>query len=226
MKLQNYSLETVMDFDVSDVWTLVCENPIQFSQLTQEAYSQAKGLVGNWTLWGEKPLDFGKTVVYLADYNSVNITDKKSANLLMDVLKRLAFDENHTVATHQLLSEIYGYIHQLSLDVDFPTAVDDIDLTQLLKSVNISFLDDAENLFERLTDYVTLLSKLTVTKVLMCVNLRSYLTRNQLEMFYEHCMRCDINLVCLESYFKETIKGEKLFVCDEDLCEFFVNKIR
>lgn len=221
MKLQHYNLENVIDFDESAVWTLVCDNSRQFAQLTLDFSGPSGRNNDGWKLYDGKQLDIAKYVMYLVDFHNVSINDKKSSNILQDTLKQMAFDESHTIVTHEILSKITGYLNELAADVDFPTRVSDVDFGTILKSVNVSFLDEAENLYEKLLDYVTLLSRLTVTKLLVCVNLRSYLDSNELEMFFKHCEQNGLNLLCIENRYKVKLNCEKILFSDEDMCEFF-----
>lgn len=223
MKLTHYSLENSIDFDESEVWTLVCDNSRQFAQLTHDFCVLLGRGDDGWNLYDGKQLDIAKYVMYLVDFHNVSINDKKSSNILQDKLKQIAFDEEHTIITHEVLSKITGYLNELVADVDFPTRVSDVDLGVVFKSVTVSFLDESENLCEKLMDYVTLLSRLTVIKVLVCVNLRSYLELSELELFFNHCEQSGIKLLCIENRYKIKLNCEKILYSDEDMCEFFPN---
>lgn len=221
MILKHYNLENEISFDDNAIWTLVCESPRQFSQLTHDFCVPSKQRDDGWALYDGKRLDVDKYVECLVDFHNTNINDKKSAGILLDKLKQLAFDEKHTVITHEVLSKLTSYLTELSIDLDFPTRVNEMDFGTILKSVSVSFLDEAENLCEKLMDYVTLLSRLTIIKLLVCVNLRSYLANNELESFFHHCEQCGIYLLCIESHCKEKLSCEKVLFSDEDMCEFF-----
>ncbi len=225
MKLLHYKLENAIDFDQSDVWTLVCENPTHFAELSEELYRQTKGGQGGWTLLNDKNSDLSKIAVTLIDYFALSLSDKKAANLLQEQLKKLAFDENHTVATHEIIAALQKYFFELVADIDYPTSVGEADFSQISKMVSVSFCDEADNLFQKLCDYVTLISRLTPLKLLVCLNLRSYLNEQQLELFYRHCMQNGINLLCMENHYNQVCSDERVLVCDSDLCEFFPRNV-
>lgn len=221
MKLNHYKLENGIDFELSDVWTLVCERPSHFAELVGDIYKQAKGQQGGWTLCGEKSIDVSKAAVVVTDYFGLSMSDKKAANLLQEQLKKLAYDENHTVATHEIIAALQRYFYALTADIDYPTVVGEADFAQISKMVSVSFSEESTDLFQKLCDYVTLLSRLTFLRLLVCVNLRSYLDYEQLNLFFLHCMRNGINLLCVESKYTEISPNERMLVCDGDLCEFF-----
>ena len=222
MKLASYDLENEIDFDISDVWTLVCENPHQFVRLAEGIFRQTKGEDGFWRLYDNgRCVDISKLAIFVCDFFSVSLTDKKATNLLQDQIKKLAFDENHTVSTHEILSALDKYVHLLCEDIDYPTSVGEVEFSQIVKIISVAFLDEAQNIMERLADYVTLISRLTPTKLLVCVNLHSYLTEEELHEFFVHCIDCGVCLLCIESFFKKILPEERVLVCDNDLCEFF-----
>ena len=223
MKLQHYSLENCVDFALSPIWTLVCENTQQFCELTGDMYRQTHQGEGKWGLFDGKQLDISKRLCYISDYHSLSFADKKASNLLQDKLQALAFSEDYTIATHEILSQLTRFAQRLAEDLDFPTSVKDPDVATLLKMVGVSLLDESNNLCEKLVDYVTLLSRLTVTNVVVCVNLRSYLSDTEQEQLFAHCMQCDINLLCIESFYRQRLQGECILVSDADLCEFYPN---
>lgn len=225
MKLVNFNLENEIDFEISRIWTLVCENPKQFCMLTADLVKQVDGVEGDWRLVDVKSSTFAKSVVYIADYHNISLNDKKANSLLQDKLKSLAFDEAHTVATHEIISALDKYARLLSFDIDVPVSVGEVDFAQICKMIGICCLDDANNVLERLVDYTTLLSRLTATRLIVCVNLRSYLCLDELVKYYEHCMQNDINLLCIENSLRATVLHEKVLLCDEDLCEIFPRNI-
>lgn len=224
MKLIHYNLENQIDFDINSIWTLVCESPSQFTLLTQDMYNQTRSKQGNWILLNDsKELDIGKYTIYLADYHSISLNDKKAAAILQDNLKKLAYDDNHIVATNEILTSLNKYFVELTQDVDCPTVIRDADTATLFKIVAVAFLEEYDNLFEKLVDYATLLYRLTNIKIMVCINLRSYFTDEQMRKFFDCCKQCDINLLCIENYYKGKIDNEKTLCCDMDLCEFYLN---
>lgn len=221
MKLVNYNLENPIDFDVSPVWSLICESPRQFCLLTEALYRQASGQDGDWHLVSAKSTNLGKALVCVANYYGVSVNDKKATALLQDKIKNIAFDELHSAATHEIISALDKYARLLSLDLDVPVEVSDVDFSQIGKIISIAMLDESTNMLERLVDYATLLSRLTSIEILVCFNLRSYLDVTDLEKFFSHCVNCGLNVLCVDSFFDKAAPNEKILICDKDLCEYF-----
>lgn len=224
MKLQHYSLENPIDFEKSSIWTLVCENPTLFWTLINDFANQTDGDDGKWVLADIKEMDISKNALLVTDYHGLGLNDKKSGNMLQQKLKSLAFDENHTPKTYEISSQITKYLHELAQDIDFPICVNDVDFAVILKCVSVAFLEEYDNLCEKLMDFATLVSRLTSIRVLVFVNLRSYLQKEQLQSLFRHCNLCNINVLCVENNYKFVLPEEKILLCDDDLCEIFPNE--
>ena len=225
MKLVKYDLENAIDFERCPVWTLVCESPHRFCNLAQSIYAQINGADGDWQLLDVHKETLAKNAAYVVDYFGIELNDKKASNALQDKLKNIAFDELHTVATHEIIAALDRYAKLLSLDVDVPVTVGDVDFAQISKIISFAILSEGDSVLDRLVDYVTLISKLTPVKLVVCVHLSSYLEQNELQQFFRHCMQCDVCLLCLETHLTHILPEERVLVCDRDLCEYFPDKV-
>lgn len=225
MKLVNYNLENSIDFDRCPVWTLVCESAHEFCKLAQSMYAQIDGADGDWRLVDAHNATLSKTAVYIVDYFGIELNDKKASNALQEKIKNIAFDELHTVATHEIIAALDKYTKLLSLDVDVPVAVGDVDFAQISKIISVAVLSEGDSVLDRLVDYVTLVSKLTSVKIIVCAHLSSYLEPDELQQFFKHCMQCDVYLLCLETHLTHVLTDETVLVCDKDLCEYFPQKV-
>ena len=56
-------------------------------------------------------------------------------------------------------------------------------------------------------------------RVLVFVNLRSYLTDEQIQELMEEALRQQIYVVLVENSQKNCIEGEKRYIIDKDMCE-------
>lgn len=221
MKLINYCLENAIYFgDTTNV--LVVQNPTTFCKLLQQLYLQCNGLLGEWGLYQDKELPLSKHAVLLVDYFSVEVDDKKTLSKVVDRLKTIAMQAEYYQETCALLSAVNKYLQSVATEVDLPLSVEEMDVSQLLKSVSISLCKEKTSLLDKLVDFVSVLSALTTTKLLVCVNLKSYLTATQLSSFYLHCQHNSIYLLLIENAIYDKIEGETVLVCDEDMCEYYL----
>ncbi|MBR6669871.1 MAG: type II-A CRISPR-associated protein Csn2 [Ruminococcus sp.] len=61
-------------------------------------------------------------------------------------------------------------------------------------------------------------NKLKQTKLFITVNLRSYLTKDQIEKLFESVLLKKINWICIESAEHERLKNEDVIIIDKDMC--------
>ena len=114
-----------------------------------------------------------------------------------------------------LIASNYDYDFSYNLDVN----LSDIFKMQSLKP-NIS----DENWLESLLDFLLLIKKYTSTKIFVLLNLHSYFSESEIEIFYQEIIYSHIPLLVLEgSYNFNKSKYENVRVIDSDLCEIIEN---
>ena len=75
-----------------------------------------------------------------------------------------------------------------------------------------------ENYFERIIRYVKIVVSILHIRVLVFVNLRSYLTDEQIQELMEEALRQQIYVVLVENSQKNCIEGGKRYIIDKDMC--------
>lgn len=71
---------------------------------------------------------------------------------------------------------------------------------------------------ERIVEYMKLLQSLCKIKVLFLVNIKLYLTDEQMILLYREAEYINLQLVLIEHIMKSTIFEEKVVVIDKDDC--------
>ncbi len=222
MKLTNFALENPVYIEDDKAFVLVAEDPAFFTSLTGALYSQCNGKDGDWILSQGKEIALSKNAVVISDYFSLNINDRKLLSRVAEQLKSVALSENNVESTYNILNAVSLYLQGLTADTDYPVVVGDVEVSQLLKAVDISFENAECDLTGKLTDYVSVFSNLMAVKLLICVNLKSYLTAAQLNEFYMHCFNNGMKLLLIENAVREKQANETVLVSDCDLCEYFL----
>lgn len=90
---------------------------------------------------------------------------------------------------------------------------------QLVDVLNQEVLIDGKNYFERIIRYVKIVVSILHIRVLVFVNLRSYLTDEQIQELMEEALRQQIYVVLVENSQKNCIEGGKRYIIDKDMCE-------
>lgn len=100
-------------------------------------------------------------------------------------------------AAHKLREEVSCLGLRLQSDYEFAL---EWDLGRFLKAFDFSVDEDsADSLLENLIKFVKFASDIHCHQVVLFMNLKSFLEKNELEEFYREAFFCDLNILLLES---------------------------
>lgn len=78
-------------------------------------------------------------------------------------------------------------------------------------------------MLKKLVLFINVLVELIDLKCLVILNLQEYLSKEDVELFYEHCRSREVAVLTLQTRHKYDFKDEQLIIIDKDLCEIFAN---
>ena len=99
---------------------------------------------------------------------------------------------------------------------------EDTGFSEILKAFNVKFEENTGSFLENLVEYIKILIAFSSVKCLFFVNLKSYLSEEELKMFYKEMQLSDISILLIEDCQREKIEDEKILIIDKDLCEIVV----
>ncbi|MCM1088022.1 MAG: type II-A CRISPR-associated protein Csn2 [Muribaculaceae bacterium] len=221
MKLVHKDLKKQIVFGNSQSYEWVIESPEFFAEYVQELYVQSEGGDGNFILSEEdKEIDIGKYVEVIINPFSVNINDKKVLNKLYAELTELAYAEDMYLLTQDIKGKIQTYFLQLEhLSPYILTMDSEIDITAILKGTGVKIDNYADNFFENLEIYIQILSVLLQKKLIVLVNVCSYIGKEQVEQLMKLAIHTEIELLLIENQERNFSKGITKYIIDKDGCE-------
>lgn len=74
---------------------------------------------------------------------------------------------------------------------------------------------------EKLAQYMKIMSELLGKKLLIFVNIRSYLENNQIRELMKNAVYNEISLLFIENIQRDFSKDEKYYIIDKDNCEIY-----
>lgn len=200
---------------------LILENPSIFSQLIQELASQVDGEEGRFIL-SEKfdIIEPYANMQLITDLFTLNLNEKKIVTKIYNQLKEKAIAE-YFIKTTELKATINQYLECLIQDNDFPLSYhDDIDIASLLKLYEVKISLTYENLTEKILDYMLLCRNFLKTKCFVFVNLKCFLSQEDLIQFYKIIHYQKLNVILIESTVREKrLESEVIRILDDDMCE-------
>ena len=74
---------------------------------------------------------------------------------------------------------------------------------------------------EKLAQYMKIMSELLGKKLLIFVNIRSYLENDQIRELMKNAVYNEISLLFIENTQRDFSKDEKYYIIDKDSCEIY-----
>lgn len=223
MKLVHPEIEGQIIIDTKKPCFWVIESPSRFSKVIQELLTQVDGTDGNFVLSEkEKEYDISKCVEVIVNPFAVNINDKKILNRLYSELSELAYGETLYLETQKMLSDLQNYFLKVEQESFYVLGLDEtIDVSLLWKLLGVKFESYAEDFFETIIQYIKVISMIMKRKLVIFVNLCSYLTEIQVKQLLETANYEEISILFIENteriFSNEFVK----YIIDSDECEIY-----
>ncbi len=108
----------------------------------------------------------------------------------------------------------------LNLSVDINPCLEKQTFVKMFSPTIQNYYD---NLLEKLVEFVNVLVELLDLKCLIVLNLQEYLSIEECQQFYNHCMCREVSVLTLQSRKKYNFENEQIILIDDDLCEIVAN---
>ena len=222
MKLVHPDLEGQLLLDVHKPCEWIIESPDIFLKFLQELCSQVAGKDGRFVLSDEEEMSLQKYAEIIVNPLNVDINDRKVLNKLYAELSECSFGDELYLETQKMLAGIQEYFWKLEHTSDYFLAMDkEIDIVSVFKAIGVKFQNCADNLIENLCQYIAIMSSLMRKKVIILVNLRSYVNDNQLKLLMETIRYKEIALLFIENMERNLPASVFRYIIDKDQCEIY-----
>lgn len=158
----------------------------------------------------------------ITDYFNMNLNDKKTLN---DVIK--CVKENIDETNYDKLLKNYQHLYNLfssSLDnIDLPIYIEeDVNVDNIIKLMNIKIKKE-DNILKNLFIFIEIIKELQNYNLLVLVNLKQYLTKEELNEFYKYAIYNKVALLLIDNIsYGIAQKYEKKLIIDDNLEEYIV----
>jgi len=203
---------------------IVIENPIIFRDFIEELIKQCSGEEGEFLLSeNEDEIDISKNVELVIDYFALEFNQKKILTKVYNYLKTVSQQDNNYLKTNELQIEIFQYLEELISFSEYPLVHSaEVDIISIFKAAEIKLETNHETILEKLIEYINIVQEFCGISCIVFVNLKSYLTEEELKQLYTHASYKKVHIILLEGRLYNRIPDlEKIFILDEDLCEIY-----
>jgi CRISPR type II-A-associated protein Csn2 len=200
--------------------TLVMENgPFLHRQMEdiggQLAGSDGRALVSK----DAKLLNFTKSVVLLDNFILFDINQKPLLNRIVAALEKTAMQAEFCERSAEILSLLENYLFDLGFGYPCDIVFSKLSIPALLKAAGVQLETDQSSLCAKVLDYMELVEEFDGQKLFITLNLRAFVSEEEIERFMETVLSRGYNLLMIENRDYHRLSFEKRLVIDEDLCE-------
>lgn len=225
MKLCIKYIDNNLEINSNEIQSVEIENKRYFYRIVDDLYTIYNGnIVEDISLLDDNnnEINYLNKFKIFVNYFDFGLNSKKYSNDILKCITNNISDENKDLLTKQY-NKIVNIYKNILNDIDLPLLIDseiNIDNVTKLMKININtskdllsnlfILIDSENLFQ-------------TKNILIFINLKQYLTNNELEELYKYSAYNEIPLLLIDSQsYGTTLNNEKKLIIDENLDEFML----
>lgn len=220
MKLVEREIGLEIELKENVVSVIVVENVGLRLPMIEGLYSQVMGKEGRWLLVeNEKNFDLGKMAEIILEPFSLELNNKKVKTKLYQDIKEITQD-NFFSQGLEVHSKICGFFEELFEKVPYPIQYEeDWNIIELLKAYGVQLEEAYDNLYEKIFDYISLVTHLCGIRIFIMINIKQYLSEEQLSELYKLAKYIKIQLVLIEFDVGKTRHDcEDVYILDKDCC--------
>ena len=221
MKLIYKNMEHILRFGEGFVSELIIENKKMFLEMATCLVEQSAGSHGNFTLSiADKPVEFSRHGDVIMQFAPFEINRKSLLTKLYTALEKKALSAENYTKTGELLSGLESYIYRLAEDFPFELDCKKVTFGSVLRAICPEIDEDDKSNLEKIFDYMELVRELDRDRLFVMINMRTFFSDEDMEIFIQSVCLHDFKVLLLESTSFPRLKNTKRYTVDEDLCEF------
>ena len=224
MKFVYPEINHAFDTNIDKVNSLVIENQQLFSEIIADIRNQIDGFDGKGVLSeNDKIITFQKNAELLVQFIPFDLNQKTLVSKASSALEQIAVSGEYFQETAEILSKIEAYLLEISSNLSCDCNFSKISAGSMIKASGFEFKEDYDNLCEKIIDYFELVTEFDRKKLFFTINLRSYVSDKEMELFIETVIQHGYNLLMIESGEHPLLKSEQRYIIDSALCEICGN---
>lgn len=220
MRFSSSRLSRSIEINESFVSSIVIENGAVFRGLVEDIVNEIE--YGGEELILSKDgeaIPFAKSVELIKEFVPFTLNKKRLQGLLMKRVEKYALTGENFDTTQNLLAEIRRFLSSLLLEIPHSVATAGLSVSSLLKAADMTFEEEDASLIDLIIDYFRLIREFLGERIFILVNLRSYLTDDEMSSFLKVAVSEKFLLVLIDSSARQLLPDERRLIVDADFCE-------
>lgn len=222
MKLNVNYIDNSLNINDSNVLCVEIENKKYFYRFIKDLTNISNG-IGNEDVIvyeDDKEINLTNKIKILVNYFDLELNNKKLSNDIVKYINDNIDEEIKFKLSQEILKIIKIYKNVLN-EFDIPLVIDEnLSVESITKNLKIS-LDEKSELLENLLLLIDLERTIKCNELLVFVNLKQYLSKEELNELYKYSLYNKIKIMLVDSQcYGVTLNYEKKLIIDENLEEF------
>ena len=225
MKIKIDYIDSIIDFNISNIYSFEIANKKYLYRISELFYSTYNGNISDELECfsnENNEINLNNKIRFFSEYFNFGFDSKKYSNdITKYVLSNIEQYNSEKILKvySKLASLVNKELSRLDLPITFSSEEGIDNIIKLLK-LKITQKDD---LLENLLLIIDLEVILNSNKILCFLNLKQYLTKEELTEFYKYAIYNSIKIIMIESQKYDYItKYEKIIIIDENLEEYMI----
>ena len=225
MKLVIKYLDNDIDIKSNEVYALEIENKNYFYRIVRDLHNICNNRIVDEIYLSDADNNeinyFNKFKIFI-DFFDFNLNSKKNTNEIIKYINKNISVETKESILNQFNKIIKLYKKELN-NIDIPLIIEkETDSDNITKSLKIG-IEAKDNLIDNLFLLIDMENILETRNILIFVNLKQYLTKDELEELYKYSIYNGISILLIDSQcYGGTLINEKKLIIDENLDEFMI----
>lgn len=221
MKFVYEDMGHVLLFDGSCVNELVIENKKMFFDMVNTMSAQVDGMHGKCILSiYDKSVEFGRYADLTIQFAPFELNRKSLVTKLCSAIEQKAMFAENYVKTRNLLGDIERYIFDIAEEFPFDVNCKKLSIGTVIKAVSPEIDESEKSTLEKIFTYMELVRELDRDKLFIMINMRTYFSDSDMELFCESAALHEFRVLLIENTGGIKLNNTKRYTIDEDLCEF------
>lgn len=225
MRLLHKNFQFVFEFKENEQNLLVVEQPTLFYEMIKELSADTQEESNFILSENNCPIKIKDNLVCSVNPLSLMLNERRMLNGLYEILQKEIMSSDLLLAFNKQMAGLANYMSDILRDSEFELMYSEQTTIQdLLKFLNVRFLENQETLIERIVDYIHAANSILKIQCFVFVNIFSYLTEYELGKLYEYACYQKVHILLLESRQPDDMsKFSNVVIIDKDFCEISWN---
>lgn len=224
MKIKINFLDNILDFNETNIYSLEIYNKKYLYRISDLFYQASIGNLTDELIFYNNGSEesIANKIYFCTNFFDFQFNSKQSSNdLLKHIIKNLDIYDKDVILKDY--NKLYQIVNKEIKKIDLPVKINQLEtIDEIIKLFKIN-IDEPSELIDNLLLLIDYIKELNINKVLCFINLKIYLTLDELKELYKYARYNDVKLILIDYFKREYIKEyEKILIIDENLEEIVV----